>query len=95
MEHFRGNYDLVKHSVKTRRFDDAAEPLLIGWNYQVKRKPVSATKQRLAQTWERKQKLMKEQVYTTDDVVEEILTDVEEWLRELHDSGKIKKVGEA
>jgi hypothetical protein len=95
IEHFNGDYSGVKHFVKTRRFACAAEPLIVGLGYQSKRELVADTTKHLTQTWHQKQKLMKEMGYTTDDIVEDVLIDVEEWLRELHNAGKIKKVDES
>jgi hypothetical protein len=91
VEYFGGDYVKVKHFVRTKRFDDAAKPLLTGWGYQVKRELLAATKKRLTGTWNHKSKLMKEAGYTADDVTEEVIGDVEDWLRELHKAGKIKK----
>jgi len=94
-EKFNGDYGKVKNFVRTKRFDYGAEPLVIGWNYQSKRDLIAATRKRLAETWDQKHKLMKDSGYTTDDVVEEVLGDVEEWLRELYKAGKIKKASDS
>ena len=94
-ETFRGDYNEVRHYVKTKRFDYAAEPLLIGWNYQGKRGLITANRKRLAGTWAQKQRLMKDTGYTTDDLVEKVLGDVKEWLRELYEAGKIKKISDS
>ncbi len=94
-EEFSGDYTKVRHLVRTKRFDHAAEPLLIGWNYQAKRSLITATRKRLVDTWAQKQRLMKDTGYTTDDLVEEVLGDVEDWLRELHKAGKIKKISDS
>jgi hypothetical protein len=91
-EEFRGNYNEVRHWIRTKRFDYAAKPLLVGWDYQAKGALVTATKKRLADTWGKKQRLMKEAGFTTDDLVNEVLGDVEDWLRELYEAGEIKKM---
>lgn len=94
-EKFSGDYTKVRHFVRTKRFDYAAEPLLIGWNYQAKRGLITAIRKRLVDTWAQKQRLMKDTGYTTDDLVDEVLGDVEDWLRELYKAGKIKKISDS
>ena len=94
-ERFSGDYNKVLHFVKTRRFNYAAEPLLTGWNYQATRDLISATRNKLVETWAQKQQLMKDTGYTTDDLAEEVLFDVEDWLRELYKLGKIKKMNDS
>lgn len=94
IERFRGDYTEVLHFVKTTRFDYAAERLLAVWGYQIKPNLVVATKKQLTKTWTQKRGMMKSSGYTTDNIAEEVLADTEEWLRELHKSGKIKKVGD-
>jgi hypothetical protein len=93
-EGFMGDYNEVVHFVKTARFDYAAERFLAGYGYQITRKLLVATEKRLRKTWTQKSRIAESSGYTRDNIAEEVLADTREWLEELHESGKIKKVGD-
>jgi hypothetical protein len=90
-DEFKGDYSKVKHFVETQRFDYAAEPLIRGLKYQVSEQLLSETRGQLAEVWNRIYLIRKESGYKTEEIAEEVLHEVEEWLEDLFEAGAIKK----
>ena len=87
---FKGNYERVKYFVRRQDFPTAVLYLLEGWAYQETRTLKRDTVKLMAEAWKRN-KLGKGPEYTTDELVEDVLGDTEEWLHEQYKAGKIKK----